>query len=103
MKNTENLVLITLLIMPRLSKHEKFGTIGMLQAGLPVTDIAQYYNCHLSTMQVVRDCFQATGMVKDGQRSGQPRITTRLDATLTEFFVLWHYPLCVKIKGEQSL
>ena len=31
-------------------------------------------------------------MVQDRYRSGQPRITTRRpDATLTAFFVLWHY------------
>ena len=55
-------------------------------------------------MQVLRDRFQATGTVKDQQRSGQPRIAThRPDAALTVFFVLWHYPLCVKIKGEQCL
>ena len=30
--------------MPRLSKHEKSGTIGMLQTGLRLTDIALYYN-----------------------------------------------------------
>ena len=90
--------------MPSLSKHEKSGTIGMLQAGLRVNDIAQYYNCQPSTMQVLRDRFQATGMVKDRHRSGPPRITTRRqDATMTVFFVLWHYPLCIKIKGEQSL
>ena len=91
--------------MPRLSKHEKSGKIGMLQAELRVTDIVQYYyNCLSSTMQVLRDRFQATETVKDQQRSGQPRITThRPDATLTVFFVLWHYPLCVKINGEQSL
>ena len=46
---------ITLLIVPRLSKHERSGTIQMLQAGLSVTDIAQYYNCHPSTIQVLRD------------------------------------------------
>ena len=54
--------------MPRLSKHEKSGTIQMLQAGLRVTDIAQYYNCHPSTIQVLRDRYQATGMVKDRHR-----------------------------------
>ena len=32
---------ITLLIIPRLSKHEKSGTILVLQAGMRVTDIAQ--------------------------------------------------------------
>ena len=41
--------------MPRLSKHQKSGTIGMLQAELSVTDISQYYNCHPSTIQVLRD------------------------------------------------
>ena len=50
--------------MPRLSKHEKSGTIGMLKVGLRVTDIAQYYNCHPSTMQVLRVRFKATGTVK---------------------------------------
>ena len=89
--------------MPCLSKHENSGTNGMLQAGLHVTDIAQYYNCHPLTMHVLRDHFQATGTVKDRHRSGQPRIKTCPDATLTVFFVQWNYPLCVKIKGEQSL
>ena len=51
--------------MPRLSKHEKSGKIGMLQTGLRVTDIAQYYNCHPSTIEVLRDGYQATGTVKD--------------------------------------
>ena len=95
---------ITLLIMPRLSKHEQSGTIGMLQAGVHVSDIAGYYNCHSSTVQVVRDRYQATGTVNDLRWSGQIRITTRHpDATLTAFFVLWHYPFCVTIKGEETL
>ena len=95
---------ITLLIMARLFKHEKSGTIGILQTGLRVTDIAKYYNYHPTTKQVLRDRYQATGTVKDILLSGKPRITTsRPDATLTAFFVLWHYPLCVKIKGEQTL
>ena len=90
--------------MPRLSKHEKSGTIGMLQAGLRVTDIAQYYNCHPSTIQVLKHRYQATGTVKDRHRAGQPRLATRRPgATLTAFFVLWRYPRCVKIKGEQTL
>ena len=91
--------------MPRLSKHEKSGKIGMLQAGLHVvTDIEQYYNCHPSSIQVLRDRYQATGMVKDRHLSGKPRITTcRPDAALTAFIFLWHYPLCDKIKEEQTL
>ena len=95
---------ITLLIMPWLSKHETSGIIGMLQAGLCVTDIAQYYNCHPSPIQVLRDLYEANGKVKDRHLSGKPRITTRRpDAALTTFLVLWHYLLCFKIKGEQTL
>ena len=75
--------------MPRLSKHEKSDTIGMLQAGLRVTDITQYYNFHPSTIYVLRDRYQTTGTVKDRHRPGQPKIATRRpDATLTAFFVL---------------
>ena len=68
---------ITLLIMPRLSEHEQSGTIGMLQAGIRVSDVVQYYNCHPSTIQRFRDRNRATGTVKDRSRSGQPRIITR--------------------------
>ena len=42
-----------------LSKHEKSDTIGMLEAGLRVTGVARYYNCHPSTIQVLRDRWQA--------------------------------------------
>ena len=30
-------------------------------------------------------------------------MTLRPDAALTAFFVLWHYPFYVKIKGEETL
>ena len=40
---------IALLFMPRLSDHERSGTIGMLKAGVRVTDVARYHNCHAST------------------------------------------------------
>ena len=69
--------------MPRLSKHEKSDTIGMLLVGLCVTDLVQYYNCHTSTIQVLRDHYQTTGTVKDRHRPGQPRIATRhIDSVL---------------------
>ena len=68
------------------------------------TSLGGSHNCYPLTMQVLRDRFQATGTIKDRHRSHQPRITARRpDATLAVFFVLWHYTLCVKIKGEQSL
>ena len=61
------------LFMPRLSEHEQSGTIGMLKAGMRVSDFARYHNCHPSTKQRLRDRYQATGTVKDRHRSGQPK------------------------------
>ena len=49
---------ITLLSMPRLSKHERSGTIGMLKPGA-VSDVA--CNCQPSTIQRLRDGYQANG------------------------------------------
>ena len=60
---------IALLIMPRLSEHERSGAIEMLQAGLRVSDVASY-NCHPSNIQHLRDRYQATGTVEYRRRSG---------------------------------
>ena len=74
---------IAILIMPRLPEHERSVAIGMLQAGTRVSDVARHFNCHPSTIQRLRDRYQATGTVKDRRRSGQPRIRTRRqDGTL---------------------
>ena len=62
--------------MSRLSAHEISGTIGMLKAGVRVFDVTRYQNCHLSTIQRLRDSYQATGIVKNLLRSGQPTLTT---------------------------
>ena len=62
--------------MPRLSEHERSGTIGMLIAGIRVSDVARYHNCHPSTIQHIRDRYKATMTGKDRRRSGQPRMTT---------------------------
>ena len=69
--------------MPRLSEHKRSGAIGMLKAGVRVSDVARYNNCHPSTKQRLRDHYQATGTVKDRRRSGQPRMTTGLKSQLT--------------------
>ena len=61
---------IALLSMPRLSEFERSGTIGMLKAGVSVSDVARYHNCHPSTMQRLRDRYQATLTVRDRHRSG---------------------------------
>ena len=62
--------------MPRLSEHERSGVIRMLKDGVRVSDVAIYHNCHPSTIQRLRDRYQATGTVKDRRRSGQPRMAT---------------------------
>ena len=74
---------IALLFMPRLSEHELSGANGVLKAGMPVSDLASYHNCHPSTMQRLRDHHQATGTVKDRCRSGQPRMATGVKSQLT--------------------
>ena len=74
---------ITLLLMPRLSEHERPGAIGMLKAGVRVFDVARYHNRHLSTIQCLRNRHQATGTVKDRRRSGQPRMATGVKRQFT--------------------
>ena len=81
--NTAALVFIALLFMPRLSEHERSGAIGMLKAGMRVSDVARYHNCHPSTIQRLRDRYQATETVKDRRRSGQPRLATDVKSQLT--------------------
>ena len=51
--------------MPRLSEHERSGAIGMLKAGVRISDVTRYHNCHPSTKQCLEDRYQATGTVKD--------------------------------------
>ena len=70
--------------MPRLSEHEQSGAIGMLKAGMRVSDVARYHNCHLSTIHRLRDRYQATGTVKDRRRSGQPRMATGVKRQLLD-------------------
>ena len=81
--NTAVLVFIAILFMPRLSEHERSGAIGMLKAGVRVCDVARYHNCHPSTIQRLRDRYQATGTIKDRRRSGQPRMATGVKRQLT--------------------
>ena len=71
--------------MPRLSEHERSGAFGMLKAGVRVSDIARYHNCHPSAIQHLRDCNQATWTVKDRRRFGQPRMATSVKRQLTLF------------------
>ena len=69
--------------MPCLSEHERSGAVGVLKAGVHVSDVARYHNCHQSTIQHLRDRYQATWTVKDQHRSGQPRMATGVKSQLT--------------------
>ena len=69
--------------MLRLAKHDRSGAIGMLKAGVFVSDVARCHNCRLSTIQRLRDRNQATGTVKDRGRFGHPIIATGVKRQLT--------------------
>ena len=75
-KKHSNFSFIALLFVPRLSEHERPGAIGMLKAGVRVSGVARYYNCHPSAIQHLRDCYQATRTVKGRHRPGQLRMAT---------------------------
>ena len=96
--------------MTRLSEHERSGAIGMLKAGVRVSDIARYHNCHPSTIQRLRDRYQATGTVKDRRKSGQPRMATGVKQQLTSIVyrrcLHRRYPFClatVSVRGIVGL
>ena len=82
-KKHSSLSFIALLFMPRLSEHERSGAFGMIKAGVHVSDVARCHNCHPSTIQCLRDCYQATGTVKDQSRSGQPKMAMGVKRQLT--------------------
>ena len=46
-----------LLFVPCLSENEQSGAIGMFKAGVHVSGVARYYNCHPSAIQHLRDCY----------------------------------------------
>ena len=64
--------------MSRLSEHERTGAIRMLKAGVRVSGVARYYNCHPSAIQHLIDCYQATRTVKGRHRPGQLRMATNI-------------------------
>ena len=74
---------ITLLFKPRLSEHEQSGAIGMLKAGVRVSDVVRYLYCHPSFIQRLKDRYQASGTLKDRRRSGQPEMATGVKRQLT--------------------
>ena len=76
-----------LLFMPRLSEHEQSGAIGMLKAGVRVSCVAIYYNCHPSAIRHLRDCYQATRTVKGRHRPWQLRIATDIKTATNVHYI----------------
>ena len=67
---------IALFFVPHLSEHERPGANRMLKAGVRVSGVVRYYNCHPSAIQHLRDCYQATRTVKGRHRPSQLRMAT---------------------------
>ena len=62
--------------MPRLSDIERQRAIGMLQAGMRPSHVAQHFNVSPSTIGDLRLRLAQTGTVADRPRTGRPRVTT---------------------------
>jgi len=70
--------------MPKLNETERIRGLTLLAAGHNVSDVARMLNCNRKTINSLRERFQATGSVKDRNRSGRPRATTvRTDRIMT--------------------
>ncbi|KAL4224672.1 hypothetical protein ACF0H5_015369 [Mactra antiquata] len=65
--------------MPRLSEDQRNQAIGMLNAGAIVNDVAQHFGCSLQTIHNLVSRYTATGSVRDRQRPGRERATSRRD------------------------
>ena len=81
-----------LIFMPRLSEYERPGAIGMLKAGVRVSGVARYCNCHPSAIQHLRDCYQATRTVKvdtgPANLEWRPTLRRQLTSILSTIFTL---------------
>ena len=62
--------------MPRLSEHERWQAIGMLENDCSPSDVARRFGVALSTVSRLQQRHIQTGSVQDRPRSCQPRVTT---------------------------
>ena len=53
----------------------------LAQLGVRFSDV-RYHNCHLSTIQSLRDCYQVKRKVKERRRTGQLRMATDVNRQL---------------------
>ncbi|GFR70981.1 transposable element Tcb2 transposase [Elysia marginata] len=63
--------------MPRLSKVDLHRALGLLQAGLPISEVTLCMNVNRATIFRLRQRLQETDTVSDWPRSGRPRCTTQ--------------------------
>ena len=66
--------------MPRLLQNERERAVGIFQAGMTQTEIANHFNCSRMTIYRLLVRVRATGTTSDRRRSGRPReMTLRQD------------------------
>ena len=86
-KKHSSFIFIALLFVPRLFENERPGAIGMLKAGVRVSGVARYYNCHPSSIQHLRDCYQAIRTVKGRHRPGYLRMATDIKTATNVYYI----------------
>ena len=65
--------------MPRLSEDQRNQAIGMLNVGARANDVARQFGCSRQTIHNLVTRYAATGSVRDRQRPGRERATSRRD------------------------
>ncbi|GFR79184.1 transposable element Tcb2 transposase [Elysia marginata] len=63
--------------MSRLSEVDRHRALGLLQAGLPISEVSLRMNLNRTTVYRVRQRLHETDTVSDRPRSGRPRCTTQ--------------------------
>ncbi|GFS21220.1 transposable element Tcb1 transposase [Elysia marginata] len=63
--------------MPRLSKVDRHRALGLLQEGLPISEVSLRMNLNRTTIFRLRQRLHKTNTVSDRPRSGRPKCTTQ--------------------------
>ncbi|GFR99149.1 transposable element Tcb1 transposase [Elysia marginata] len=63
--------------MPHLSEVDRHRALGLLQAGLPISEVSLRMNINRTTIFRLRQRLYETNTVSDRPRSGRPRCTTQ--------------------------
>ncbi|GFS25634.1 transposable element Tcb1 transposase [Elysia marginata] len=63
--------------MPRSSEVDSHRALGMLQAGLPISEVSFRMNVNRTTIFRLRQCLYETDTASDRRRCGRPKCTTQ--------------------------